>query len=361
MSSNSFGTLYRITSFGESHGAGIGVVIDGVPPGLQLDLDAIQHQLDRRRPGQSRVTSPRAEADKLQVLSGLFEGRTTGAPLALFIANKDTRSEDYANLKETFRPGHADYSWYQKYGVRDYVGGGRSSGRETIARVACGAVARQILEKHGIGIVGHVHSVGEINASSYDPEVIENNPVRCADAEAAAKMEELIVQMGEAGDSVGGVVEVRCSGVPAGLGDPVYDKLDALLAHAMLSIGATKGVEFGEGFELAKKRGSEAHDPIRPEGVAGDRAGGILGGVSSGSDIILRVAVKPPASITLEQETVTLEGQPHTLSVSGRHDPCIAPRVVPVAEAMAAIVLLDALMRQTALRGVLPDNPSPTE
>jgi len=355
MSSNTFGTLFRVTSFGESHGAGIGVVIDGVPPRLKLDLAAVQRQLDRRRPGQSRITSPRAETDKVEVLSGLHEGETTGAPLTLFVRNSDTRPEDYENLRNTFRPGHADYSWFKKYGVRDYLGGGRASGRETIARVAAGAVARQILAVRGIHILAHVVSVGDIDAHTFDPEAIEANPVRCADPDAAAKMEALILQVKEQGDSIGGVVELRCQGVPTGLGDPVFDKLDARLAAAMLSIGATKGVEFGMGFALARMRGSEAHDPIGPEGVRGERAGGILGGVSNGGEIVFRVAVKPPASIRHEQNTVTLDNQPHRIAVQGRHDPCIAPRVVPVAEAMAALVLVDALMRQIALRGVLPE------
>jgi len=355
MSSNSFGNLFRITSFGESHGAGIGVVIDGVPPRLTLDLDQVQHQLDRRKPGQSRVSTPREESDRVEVLSGLLEGMTTGAPLTLFVRNRNTRSEDYENLRETFRPGHADYSWYKKYGIRDFLGGGRSSGRETIARVAAGAIARQILSKHGITILGHVISVGSIEATHFDPEAIEANPIRCADAEAAKRMEELILQVKADGDSIGGVVEVRCQNVPAGLGDPVYEKLDARLAHAMLSIGATKGVEFGEGFALTRMRGSEAHDPIRPSGVDGNLAGGILGGVSNGGEIVLTIAVKPPASISKEQDSITLDGQPHSVSVAGRHDPCIAPRVVPVAEAMAALVLVDALMHQIALRGVLPE------
>ena len=355
MSSNTFGKLFRATSFGESHGAGIGVVIDGVPPRLHLDLEAVQQQLDRRRPGQSRVTTARSEADRVEVLSGLHEGRTTGAPLTLFVRNANTRSEDYENLRNTFRPGHADFSWYQKYGVRDYVGGGRSSGRETIARVAAGAVARQILAVHGIEIVGHVVSVGEIDANTFDSKAIESNAVRCADPEAASRMEEMIMQVKSEGDSVGGVVEVRCLGVPAGLGDPVFDKLDAQLARAILSIGATKGIEFGLGFAIARMRGSEAHDPIHPDGIEGIRAGGILGGVSNGGDILFRVAVKPPASIEIEQDTVTLDNQPHRIAVKGRHDPCIAPRLVPVAEAMTALVLVDALMRQTALRGVLPE------
>jgi chorismate synthase len=355
MSSNSFGNIFRVTSFGESHGAGIGVVIDGMPSKLTLDLDAVQHQLSRRRPGQSRVTSPRSEEDQVEVLSGLFEGVTTGAPLTLFVRNRDARSKDYENLRDTFRPGHADYSWYKKYGVREYVGGGRSSGRETIARVAGGAVARQILAPLGVQITGHVLSVGPIEAKEYDIDAIEANPVRCADSNASHEMEALIMKLREEGDSTGGVVEIRCQGVPPGLGDPVYDKLDALLAHAIMSIGATKGIEFGDGFAAAKKRGSEAHDPIRPHGIDGTRAGGILGGVSTGSELVFRIAVKPPASIAKSQQTVTLSGDPHEVSVTGRHDPCIAPRLVPVAEAMTAIVLADTWMMQQALRYTRPD------
>ncbi len=358
MSSNSFGRIFRVTSFGESHGAGIGVVVDGVPPLLRLDLAALQAELDRRRPGQSRVSTARGETDQVEVLSGLLEGRTTGAPLTLFVRNRDTRPEDYEALRETFRPGHADYSWYRKYGLRDHLGGGRASGRETIARVAAGAVARQILARHGVSIVGHVVAVGDLRAERYLPETIERNPVRCADPAAALAMEQLILQVKAEGDSIGGVVEVRCHGVPEGLGDPVFGKLDALLGAAMLSIGAVKGVEFGDGFDLARRRGSAAHDAIRPDGLAGSRAGGILGGVSAGGELLLRLAVKPAASIALEQDSVTLDGRPHKVSVLGRHDPCIAPRLVPVAEAMAALVLLDTLMLQIALRQVLPpDEP----
>ncbi len=349
MSSNSFGRFLRITTFGESHGPAIGVVVDGVPPRLALDLAALQAELHRRRPGQSALVSPRKEADRVQVLSGLQEGLTTGAPLCLLIPSQDQRPEAYAELADTFRPGHADLSYERKYGIRDPRGGGRASGRETAARVAAGAVAKQLLAGRGVRLLGHVVELAGIRAARFEPDAIEQNPVRCADPEAALEMARAIEAARADGDSVGGVVEVRASGVPAGWGDPVFAKLDALLAGALMGIGAVKGVEVGDGFALARLRGSQANDGILPEGFASNHAGGVLGGISTGAELVVRAAVKPTPSIAAPQRSIDREGQPLTLSVAGRHDPCIAPRLVPVAEAMVALVLADAWLAQRAL------------
>jgi chorismate synthase len=349
MSYNSFGRSFRVTTFGESHGPAVGVVIDGVPSRFEVDLDAIQRQLDRRRPGQGPLTSPRQESDRLQVLAGLLDGRTTGAPICLVVANRDARPEDYEHLREVLRPGHADLSWQAKYGLRDWRGGGRASGRETVARVAAGAVARQLLAARGVQLLGHVVELAGIQLEAgveLDPAAIERSPVRCADPRASGAMVAAVAAARADGDSVGGVVEVRARGVPAGWGDPVFDKLDARLASALMGLGAVKGVEIGEGFALARRRGSEANDPILPGGAfATNRAGGVLGGVSSGAELVVRAAVKPTPSIAREQATVDLAGRPSTVRATGRHDPCIAPRLVPVAEAMVALVLVDAWLR----------------
>ncbi|MFH1130153.1 MAG: chorismate synthase, partial [Pseudomonadota bacterium] len=321
----------------------------GVPPRIEMDIAAIQAQLDRRKPGQSDIVSARKEEDKVEVLSGFFGGQTTGAPICLVIYNKDAHSEDYSELKDVFRPGHADYSWWAKYGVRDWRGGGRASGRETVARVAAGAVARQILAHLGIRVTGHVVEIGGVHASLFDPQQIEKNSVRCADAVAAVRMIAVIKSAQDEGDSAGGVVEVRCIGVPVGWGDPVFGKLDAMLAGALMSIGAVKGVEIGDGFELAKKRGSEANDEMTPDGFVTNNSGGIIGGVSIGTEIVTRIAVKPTPSIHKAQRTVSTTGSAVTIEITGRHDPCIAPRLVPVAEAMVALVLVDAYLGQRAL------------
>ncbi len=344
MSANSFGRIFRITTFGESHGHAIGVVIDGVPSRIELDLGAVQAELDRRRPGQSSVTTQRAEDDVVHVFSGLYEGKTTGAPIALVIFNKDQRSKDYSSIAEVFRPGHADYTWHTKYGIRDPRGGGRSSGRETAARVAAGAVAKQILAPLGVRITGHVTRVADIAAGSFDPAVIETNPVRCADADAAARMVAAIEAAKSAGDSLGAVVEVVAEGVPVGWGDPIYEKLEARLAFGLMSIGAIKGVEIGDGFASALLRGSESNDAMDAGGFATNHAGGIQGGISNGAPIVARIAVKPTSSISREQRTVDTEGREREIRIEGRHDPCIAPRVVPVAEAMVALVLVDAYL-----------------
>ncbi len=349
MAANTFGELFRVTTFGESHGAGIGVVVDGVPAGMSVDLDAIQAQLRRRRPGQSELTTTRDEADALEVLSGLFEGRTTGAPVAMWIRNKDVRSSDYASIRDVFRPGHADYTWFKKHGFRDWRGGGRTSGRETAARVAAGALARQLLARLGVGVLGHVVRIGPIEARTFDEAQIERNAVRCADAVAAEAMRAAIEKAKGEGDSLGGVIELVARGVPAGWGDPVFDKLDARIGAAMLSIGAVKGVEIGDGFELASRRGSEANDAILPGGFASNHMGGVLGGISNGAPVVVRIAVKPTPSISLAQQTVDIQGQARVIEVPGRHDPCICPRLVPVAESMLALVLCDAALRQRAL------------
>jgi chorismate synthase len=323
---NTFGRNFRCTTFGESHGTALGVVIDGCPPGIRLSPETIQPILDRRRPGRGPLASARAEEDMVEILSGIFEGRTTGAPIALMVRNRDARSEDYDALRTVFRPGHADYTWQAKYGIRDHRGGGRSSGRETVARVAAGAVALACLARDGIRITGSIREIhGRVVPREQEREI----------AEAA-----------ERGDSVGGIVEVVAEGCPAGLGDPVFSKLDAAIGAGMLSIGAVKGVEIGEGFAAARLYGSENNDPMTPDGFASNHAGGILGGISTGAPIVVRIAVKPTPSIRKEQQTVDLDGRPASIAIEGRHDPCIAPRLVPVAEAMLGLVLADALLVQ---------------
>ncbi|MBI4829136.1 MAG: chorismate synthase [Nitrospinae bacterium] len=354
MAGNSFGQQFRITTWGESHGPGVGVVIDGCPAGLPLGLEAVQTQLDRRKPGQSQLTSQRREADTAMILSGVFEGVTTGAPIAIMIENKNVRSTDYEAIKELFRPGHADYTWTKKYGLRDWRGGGRSSARETAARVAAGAVARELLRRFGVDVFAHTIRVGEIAAQSFNRAVIESNPVRCADPVAAARMAELIEAVRAEGDSVGGVIEVHALDAPAGLGEPSYDRLDADLAKALMSINAVKGVEIGDGFAAAARRGSENNDQMRmAEGAPSfltNHSGGIDGGLSNGARIVARVAVKPTPSILKEQLTVDAKGRDATARVEGRHDPCIVPRAVPVVEAMVCLTLADHLLRDRAAR-----------
>jgi len=324
---NTFGRFFRVTTFGESHGPAIGAVVDGCPSGVPLSVADIQPLLDRRKPG-GPLSSPRAEADEVEILSGVFEGLTTGTPIALLIRNRDVRSRDYDALRDVFRPGHADYSYLMKYGRRDHRGGGRSSGRETAARVAAGAVAMAVLRGAGISIAGSVREVHGIS----DPERFEDE-VRAAQAR---------------GDSVGGIAELRAAGVPAGLGSPVFDKLDAAIAGAMMGIGAVKGVEIGEGFGAARLSGSENNDEMDAAGFLSNHAGGILGGISTGQEIVVRLAVKPTPSIALPQRTVDVRGEEREISIGGRHDPCIAFRLVPVAEAMLALVLVDALLEGRA-------------
>jgi chorismate synthase len=352
MSGNSFGTVFRFTTFGESHGPGIGVVIEGVPSGMELSVEEIQHQLDRRKPGQSDVSTPRKELDQADILSGVFQGRTTGAPLAVFIRNERQRSRDYRSLADLFRPGHADYTYQAKYGLRDWRGGGRSSGRETAARVAAGAVARKVLDRRGISVTAYTLRAAGIACKERNFEAIEKNPMRACDAEAAERMRKNILELSETGDSAGGIIECSLRGVPAGLGEPVFEKLDAVLAQAMLSLGAVKGIEFGAGFAAADMTGSKHNDEIGPEGFLSNNAGGVLGGISNGEEILFRLAVKPTASISREQQTVDTAGRSRTIQVEGRHDPCILPRLVPVVEAMAAVTILDFIGRQSVFADI---------
>jgi chorismate synthase len=349
--SSSFGRLFVVTTFGESHGPAVGVVVDGMPPAIQVDEAAIQRELDRRRPGQSAITTQRQEADRVEILSGVFDGMTLGTPVAMLVRNTDARSKDYDALKNVYRPGHADYAYDVKYGVRDHRGGGRSSGRETVGRVAAGALARAALATVGVRIVGGTVQVGEIVAQERAWDTAEQNPVRCPDPAAAEAMAALIAKVRDEKDSVGGVVEVVAHGVPAGWGDPTMDKLDARLAAAMLSIPATKGVEIGGGFGMVARRGSETNDVFDGTRFLTNFSGGISGGISNGADVVVRVAVRPATSIGKPQTAATAAGGTTTIEIQGRHDPCICPRVVPVAEAMLAITLMDTWLRQRALRG----------
>lgn len=351
---STFGKIFRLTTWGESHGPALGVVIEGVPAGIPLCVDDIQLQLDRRRVGQSKVTSPRGEKDRAEILSGVFEGVTTGAPISLITYNKDVDSSKYENLRDVFRPGHADYTYWAKYGHRDHRGGGRSSARETWGRVAAGAIARKILDTVGAEVFGFTREIGGIAMQSFDRDEIERNLVRCPDPAAAEEMTNAILAVKDGFDSLGGVVEVRALGVPPGLGEPTFDRLDALVAQAMLSIPATKGVEIGDGFAAARSRGSENNDAFYADNgrvrTRENRAGGTLGGISSGEEIVVRVAIKPTSSIARNQETVNINLEPRTILVEGRHDPSVVPRAVPVAEAMLAIVLADLLLQNRAAR-----------
>lgn len=357
---NSIGKLLRLTTFGESHGVAIGGVLDGYPAGIVIDEDFIRSEMARRRPGQSAITTSRDEADEVQFLSGIFEGRSTGAPIAFTIMNNNNRSGDYDNLRDTYRPSHADYVYDCKYGIRDHRGGGRSSARETAVRVCAGALAKLVLKQLGINVVAYTSRVGEISLpaayTAYDLSQAENNDVRCPDAEAAAAMESLIMEVKRAGDTVGGVVTCVIKGAPAGLGEPLYDKLSASLASAMLSINAAKGFDYGNGFVASTGRGSQQNDIFyNDEGRITTRtnnSGGIQGGISNGNDIYFRVAFKPVATLLMEQPTVTKDGAETTLLSRGRHDPCVVPRAVPVVEAMAALVLLDHYLLDRAGRNL---------
>lgn len=355
MAGNCIGSLFRVTTFGESHGAMIGVVIDGVPAGLALDGSFIQKELDRRRVGQSSITSQRKEPDLVEIVSGLFEGMSTGAPVAMIIKNADHKSSAYDEIKDQFRPGHADYSWQMKYGIRDHRGGGRSSARETACRVAAGAVAKLFLAESGIDVFAHTLQIGTVIAEIFDRDVIETNMVRCADKNAAGEMIELIEQVRKNNDSVGGAVEIIATSVPAGLGEPVYDRLDADIAKGLMSINAVKGVEIGAGFSACYSRGSDNNDHMRTDengavGHLSNNAGGIEGGVSNGNEIVARIALKPTPSILKSQKSLDKELNEIDITVKGRHDPCVVPRAVPVAEAMVAITLADHLLRQRAAR-----------
>jgi chorismate synthase len=349
MPGSTYGTEFRISTFGESHGGGVGVVVDGVTPGLGLSEADIQTDLDRRKPGQSGMTTPRQETDTVEILSGVFEGTTTGTPILLLLHNKDARPSAYDEIKDKFRPGHADFTYLQKYGLRDWRGSGRASGRETAGRVAAGAIAKKLLARRGVRIVAYTQRAAGVACKTVDFDAIEQNPMRASDPTAAAEMVKRVEDLIAQGDSVGGVVECQALGLPSGLGEPVFDKLDAELAKAMLSLGAVKGVEFGSGFACVDLRGSEHNDAMTAEGFATNHAGGVLGGISTGAPLVFRIAVKPTSSISAEQTTHDLAGNVVPIRTEGRHDPCICPRIVPVVEAMTAIVLENFFKRQAAL------------
>ncbi len=349
MSGSSFGTHFRVTTFGESHGLGVGVIVDGVTPGLSIDETDVQKELNRRKPGQSDITTPREEQDKIQILSGIFEGKTTGTPVGMVLYNKDADPSAYESIKHLFRPGHADCSYIQKYGFRDWRGSGRASGRETVSRVAAGAFAKKSLQKRGVVVTAFTKSAGGIECEICDMSVIEKNVMRAPDMQAAEKMLQRGMVLKEQNNSMGGVIECHITGLIAGLGEPVFDKLDAILAHAVMSIGAIKGFEVGAGFRSAMMTGFENNDQMNEEGFITNNAGGILGGISTGESVILRMAVKPPSSIALPQQTKHEDGTVVPIKTEGRHDVCICPRVVPVVEAMCAIVLEDMYKTQAAL------------
>lgn len=349
MSGNSFGKLFTVTSFGESHGPALGCIVDGCPPGLALKEADLQCDLDRRKPGKSRHTTQRREADEVRILSGVFEGNTTGAPIGLIIHNTDQRSKDYSKIMDRFRPGHADYTYQQKYGIRDYRGGGRSSARETAMRVAAGAIAKKYLkQRHGITIRGYLAQLGPIRLELKDWSAVEQNPFFSPDPEQVPELEAYMDALRKAGDSIGARVNVVASGVPPGLGEPVFDRLDADIAHALMSINAVKGVELGAGFACVEQKGTEHRDEITPQGFIGNHAGGVLGGISSGQDIVASIALKPTSSIRIPGRTVNTAGDPIEVVTTGRHDPCVGIRATPIAEAMLAIVLMDHLLRHRA-------------
>ncbi|WP_026960238.1 chorismate synthase [Aliagarivorans taiwanensis] len=352
MAGNSIGQLFRVSTFGESHGPALGCVVDGCPPGVEIDEAMIQHDLDRRRPGTSRYTTARREPDEVRILGGVFEGQTTGTSIGLLIENTDQRSKDYSAIKDLFRPGHADYTYHQKYGVRDYRGGGRSSARETAMRVAAGAIAKQYLKQtFGIEIRAYLSQLGPIEAETVDWEQVEQNPFFFPDASKLEQLDEYMRQLKKDGDSIGAKLTVVASGVPVGLGEPVFDRLDADIAHALMGINAVKGVEIGDGFGVVNQRGSEHRDELNPEGFASNHAGGVLGGISSGQDIVAHIALKPTSSITVPGKTIDKQGQSAEVITKGRHDPCVGIRAVPIAEAMLAIVLMDHSLRQRGQNG----------
>ncbi|AKV98501.1 MULTISPECIES: chorismate synthase [Marinobacter] len=346
MSGNSFGKLFTVTSFGESHGPALGCIIDGCPPGLELSEADMQRDLDRRKPGTSRHTTQRREADEVRILSGVFEGKTTGTPIGLLIENTDQRSKDYSKISEQFRPAHADYTYMHKYGVRDYRGGGRSSARETAMRVAAGAVARKFLEQRlGIRIRGYLSQLGPIKAEKLDWDQVHQNPFFCPDADKVPEMEAYMDALRKEGDSIGARINVVAEGVPPGLGEPIFDRLDADLAHALMSINAVKGVEIGAGFDCVDQKGTEHRDEMTPEGFLSNNAGGVLGGISSGQPIVASIALKPTSSLRLSGRSIDVNGDPCEVITTGRHDPCVGIRATPIAEAMMAIVLMDHYLR----------------
>ena len=351
MSGNTIGVLFKVTTWGESHGEALGAVVDGCPSRLPLAEADIQRELDRRRPAMGAGATSRKETDRVRIFSGVFEGETTGTPIHLFIENRDVRSADYESLRDVFRPGHGDFTYDRKYGIRDYRGGGRASGRETAARVAAGAVARKILDSRGISVVAFTRELGGIEARGFDLSEIERNDLFCPDPAAALRMKKRIEEVKSEKDSMGGIVEIRVLGCPPGLGEPVFDKMDADLAKALMSIGTIKAVEIGAGFEAARMTGSRCNDPLLPGGFASNHAGGILAGITTGQEIVLRAACKPIPSIGLPQKTIDRAGNPADLTVRGRHDVSVIPRIVPVCEAMVRIVLADHLLRQKAVQG----------
>ncbi len=349
MSGNDFGLLFRVSSFGESHGPAIGCVVDGCPPGLPIDEAEIQAELDRRKPGTSRHVTQRREPDTVEILSGVFEGRTTGTPIALLIRNQDQRSKDYGKIAETFRPGHADYPYWQKYGIRDYRGGGRSSARETAVRVAAGAIAKKWLAaQYGIAIRGYMAQLGPIAIPFESWDEVGRNPFFAPSAGVVPALEQYMDELRKAGDSIGARINVAASGVPVGWGEPVYDRLDADIAHAMMGINAVKGIEIGAGFAAVEQRGSEHGDELTPAGFMSNNAGGVLGGISTGQDILVSIAIKPTSSIRLAKKSIDKQGQPVEVSTEGRHDPCVGIRATPIAEAMLALVLIDHALRHRA-------------
>lgn len=359
MSGNTFGKLFCLTSFGESHGPAIGGVVDGCPPGLELSEDDLQADVERRRSGKSRHTSQRREPDRVRILSGVFEGRTTGASIGLLIENEDQRSRDYSKIKDLFRPGHADYTYQQKYGIRDYRGGGRSSARETAIRVAAGAIARKYLaEQTGIRIYGYLAQLGPLRLDPVAPETVDDNPFFCPDPSRVAELEAYMDALRKEGNSIGARVTVVATGVPPGLGEPVFDKLDADLAHAMMGINAVRGVEIGAGFASVEQKGTDHRDEMTPAGFLGNESGGTLGGISSGQDIVVSMALKPTSSLRLPGRTVDAAGEVAEVITTGRHDPCVGIRATPIAEAMLALVLMDHLLRHRAQNaGVVSKTP----
>ncbi|MCL6414532.1 chorismate synthase [Aestuariirhabdus sp. Z084] len=348
MSGNSFGKLFSITTFGESHGPGLGCIVDGCPPGIELDEAMLQTDLDRRKPGTSRHTTQRREADQVRIMSGVFEGKTTGTPIGLLIENTDQRSKDYTNIARQFRPGHADYTYTQKYGFRDYRGGGRSSARETAMRVAAGGIAKRFLASQGVTVRGYLSQLGPIKIDRVEWEEVNNNPFFCPDPDKVLEMEQYMDRLRKEGDSIGARLTVTATGLPPGLGEPIFDRLDADIAHALMSINAVKGVEIGAGFDCVTQKGTEHRDEMTPEGFLSNHAGGILGGISSGQEIQAHIALKPTSSLHLPGRSVDLEGNAIEVVTKGRHDPCVGIRATPIAEAMLAIVLMDHWLRHRA-------------
>ncbi len=352
MSGNTFGKLFTVTSFGESHGLALGAIVDGCPPGIELSEEDLQRDLDRRKPGTSRYTTQRKEADSVKILSGVFEGKTTGTPIGLLIENTDQRSKDYSEIKNTFRPAHADYTYQHKYGIRDYRGGGRSSARETAMRVAAGAIAKKVLaETWGIKIQGYLSQLGPIKIEKVDLDQVEQNPFFCPDVDKVPEMESYMQALNKEGNSVGAKITVVATGMMPGLGEPIFDRLDADIAHAMMGINAVKGVEIGAGFDSVAQKGTDHRDEITPEGFLSNNAGGVLGGISSGQDLIAHIALKPTSSMRLPGKSIDVDGNPIEVVTKGRHDPCVGIRATPIAEAMMALVLLDHAMRHRAQNG----------